>query len=278
MQNKKLPSIFDGRTSMYDNFTGGKEQKTKREFLKIVNNEPLDFEEIIDTSYSSTTKLSMQINEIFKPLFSDWYGCDIIPDPESGSFIVSFIFKAVATGDDENRAFLPITNKKQKTSNSTLDRILQINRINSSAQTNMEITPYGMELIYDLIYDNLKKNINPEKPSTYKNIVAETVENTGIGMYSGQTQNIYNTVVGIDIKKVLAILFGNKTKDGKDYYAYNIFAINIAPNNFNTNRVNYILEIQRCPYNKGQQTVAELSGRMNAPGAISAVTETMSKM
>lgn len=270
MMGNKMESVFDGKENIYTNAEKGNEDK---KLLHIVNNTPLELVSTVKKSLTTTTELAMQVNEVFKPLFSDWHGCEIVPD-NNGNLLVNFIFKAINTGKEDTRAFLPINHIQEKSSNKTLDRINAINLMNSSKNRTMELTSYGAEMIYDVMVNSLKKSVNPANiPSMYK-IIGEVAENVG---YGGMVQNIYCTATGIDIFKVLGVVFGTKDKDNGSRIVYNARAIRPVAANVAGVRANYIVEIERMTMDDYNAAMMKM-GMFPMPGAITAVTGTISEM
>lgn len=267
----KIESIFDGKANtIYDKVVTDKGEEQK--LLHIVNDDPLDFEETTAKSLTTTTQLAMQINEIFKPLFSDWHGSEIQID-QNNNCLVTFVFKAVATGDNDKRAFLPADKAVEKSANSLITRMAQINAQNNSKNRNLEITQYGREMMYDIMLNNVKKGINVNDPNTFRKYIAETSETAG---YLGSVQNIYDVVVGIDIYKVLGILFGVKDSK-KRRICYKINPIRtVTPQMMpGHGRANYIVEIEKTTEEQVNKAMTKF-GMTPIIGAITAVTDTIS--
>lgn len=279
----KMVSVFDGKESIYSHA----QEKGKEEIklAHIVNDTPLDFNTTIERSLTTTTELAMQINEVFKAIFSDWYGSEVKVDGNN-NLIAVFTFKA-APGQvaDDKRAFLPISDMRERSSNKMLDRIMSINMMNASNHHNMEITPYGAELLYDVMSFHMKNNIKVNPVDIVRPYVGETFENVGYGT----AQNIYNTVIGIDIYKVLGVVFGTrKTSNPGDHYIYNIRAMrpvdyDVIMQCMTNNGIvtppsaNYILEIERMTNNRFRSAMAKL-GKTPIPGAITAITGSISDL
>lgn len=279
----KMVSVFDGKESIYSQA----QEKGKEEIklARIVNDTPLDFDATISKRLTTTTELAMQINEVFKVIFSDWYGSEVRVDG-NGNLIVVFTFKACPVrDDDDSRAFLPISQMRNRSSNQMLDRIMSINMMNTSNR-NMEITNYGAELMYDVmsLHTRNKSKVNPIE--LVKPYIGETFENVG---YGATVQNIYNTVTGIDIRKILGVVFGTReSSKAGDHYIYNAKAMRpvdhgvmmqcmtnngiVAPPS-----ANYIVEIERMTNNRFESAMTKL-GRTPMPGAITAITGSISDL
>lgn len=269
---EKVPSIFDGTDNSIYGRGASMTKEEEKKLLHIVNDTPIEFEEIISKMTTTTTKLSMQINEVLHDLFSDYYGCEIIPN-QMGSLDVTLIFKAIpVTEGDDKRAFLPISAQKDQTNNQTLNRMLTINAMNASRHRTMEITPYGMEMLYDIMTRDVKKKVNIKNVDTFQKYTGEVAEQTGL--YS-TVNNIYCTMTGIDLYRILDVVFGQKDSKGSRY----IYKANpIRPVNVYAGtggQRNWIVEIERMTVDAFNKLSAEI-GMTPVPGAISAVTDTIS--
>ena len=271
----KMSSIFDGTDTIYRNAQEmTKEEESK--LLHIVNDTPLEFKEIISKSTCTSTKLSMMINEILHDLFSDYYGCELVVN-EQGCLDVTLLFKAipVVKGDDK-RAFLPIASQQDQSNNQTLNRVMAINKMNAARHRTMEITPYGMEMLYDIMTSQNKKSVNIKNPETFKRFTGEIAEQAG--MYS-TVNNVYCSMIGIDIYRIMNIVFGQKDKQGRRY-VYKVTAIrpvNPYPYANVGGRNNWVIEIERMTIDAFNELSREL-GVMPIPGSITAVTETISSV
>ena len=271
-QPTKMASLFDGREkTIYDK---AEENQKEDKLLRVVNDNPLQFQTTVEKCLTTTTEMAMQINEIFKPIFSDWYGCEVVPNV-NGGIEVKFIFKAINNGDKETRAFLPINQSQEKTDNQVLDRIYAINAANMSKNHTLEITSYGAEVIYDVMINEFKKKINPHKKETMRKYYSETSETVG---YAGNVQNIYCTVIGIDIYKVLGVVFGNKSENG-DQIVYKATPIRpvtpgLNPMGLAIANQNYVVDIEKMEMKKFNSAMLKI-GMMPMSGAIAAVTSTV---
>lgn len=275
MVGRKMESIFDGHETIYSKAEAN--DKNDKQLLHIVNNTPIKEDYTVKKSLTTTTKLSMQINEVFGPLFTDWYGSEVIPD-SNGNLMVNFVFRAIAVPQNEElkkkMAFLPLSKMQEKTSNRTLDRIMSINMINSTNNQTMGLTQYGAEMAYDVMLNGNRNKVNPNNPESFRkqNLIGEIAENVGFG---GMQQNIYCVISGIDIYKVLNVVFGTNDENG-DRVIRN--AVPIRPvTAFNTGRNNFIMEIETMSTKKYNETMVEI-GASPMPGAITAITGTLGDM
>lgn len=265
-----MPSLFSGKENIYAQAENANNEK--KEALKLKNDTPLELPQTVTGTLMSTTELAQYFNEILRPIAKDYYGSEVFPDA-NGNMLVNLTFKAINDGDEENRIFMPIGSKKtggKQSDNAILNRIRTVNALNSGSNT-MGLTPYGAEIIYDLMNSNVRKNVNPDKPETMTKYYGEIKENTGYGI---TVQNIYNTVVGIDIYRLLNLTFGNTNKKGdRVVRKVNPLRPVVAAAALNA-RPNYIIEIQTMATKDYEAAMAKI-GMTPMPGAITAVTGTI---
>lgn len=271
----KMESVFDGKETIYEQAKS--EGKEEKKMLHIVNDTPLKFETTVEKMLTTSTELAMMINEVFKPMMSDWYGSEIIIG-NNGELIVNFTFKSITNGDNTRRVFLPINQATEKSSNQTLDRFMSVNLMNAAKSRNMEITSYGIEMMLDVMLPHVKQKIKADNVNTIRPFIGETYESAG--MYS-TVQNIYNTVTGIDINRVLNVVFGaRESSNAGDHFIYKARALRpvdmaMMQYAYNKPSVNYIVEIERMTNNKYNNAMLKI-GKTPMPGTITAITGTIS--
>ena len=269
----KMPSIFDASENTIYSKGMSMSKEDEKKLLHIVNDNPLKFETIISKMTTTTTKLAMAINEVFHDMFSDYYGSDVKfanNGPNTGTLTVSLVFKAIPVVEgDTKRAFLPIREKKT-TTNDTVNRMMMINTMNSSRHRTMEITPYGMELMYDLMNSQSRKGVNPKNPASFMAITGEMTEQTG--MYS-TVNNVYCTMIGLDLYRILDVVYGAKDKtEGRYIYKVNpMKPIMMMPGTPAVGQ-NWVIEIERMTTAAFDKLAREI-GATPIPGSISAVTD-----
>lgn len=273
---KVQSSIFDGSVNGNSIYADA-EKFSKEEVvpLRFENDTPLEFTGTVTTMLTTSTKLSMQINEVFKPLYEDWYGSEIIAsDKVPGMLVVNFLFKALNEGDDEKRAFLPVGKSQNRSSNATLGQINYINAVNRRNDT-MEITEYGATSIYSIMSKDIQKSINSKSIDGMRESMKRYVGETHNQIMYSNVQNIYNIVTGIDINKVLSVIFGSKD-ERDDNIVYKARPIRPVTDMV-TSRPNYIVEVQKMTIGSFSEAMRDM-GAMPMPGNISAVTETISEL
>lgn len=270
MLTQPMPSVFDVN-SIYDQVEKAKTNTEKKDRLKLIPDETIKLPTTVRTTLMSTTDLCQYINEVFKPVAKDYYGSEVFPNA-NGQIEVNMVFKAIPDNDKNRRVFIPIgADESKKTENSVLNRINALNAMNMGSNT-MKMTSYGTEILYDLMQTNARKKINPDKPETMNNFFAEIKENAGYGI---TVQNVYNTVVGLDIYKILPLIFGS-TDDNGDKVIRKINPIRpLTAGVVVAARPNYLIEIQTMSI-KAYKTAMAKVGMMPMPGAITAITGTMS--
>lgn len=264
-----MPSLFDGKESIYTRADMAAKNDSKKDRLRITNDTPLDLPTTVRTTLMSTTKLSHYFNEILKPIAKDYYGCEVYPDA-AGNMLVKLTFKVINDTDYESRVFMPIAGTAKQSENIVLSKIMTVNAINTGSNR-MMMTAYGAELMYDLMNANVRRNVNPDKPETMSKHFGEIKENTGYGI---TTQNIYNVVTGIDIYKLLSLTFGNTDEKGNRVLRKVNPIRPVIAGAMPTEGSNYIIEIQTMAFKDYEEVMTEI-GMTPMPGRITAITGTI---
>lgn len=289
LPGQRTPSVFDGCGESVYNKADHFEKENPNERLKIFNEKPIKLQPTGFKTLSTTTELSYQINETFKPMFSDWYGCEVTPvegvGPNGrGGIMINFVFKAAA-GSDDRRVFVPIADAKEKTSNSLADKMMAMNYMNRTKNKNMQLTPYGAEMLYDLFTPHLRarnnnnNGVSIKRPESFNQYIAETHEQVQNGFGLPYASTIYCTVGGLSVDRILDIVFGDKAEDGDKYIRAVIpmYPVGGVQPGMPSLKGNWVIDIETLKYNKYNEDLAK-AGRLPMNGAISAITGTISEM
>lgn len=242
----------------------------KREHLVAVNDNPIPFKGVIKTAFTSTTELAHQVNKFMGTIFDDYYGSNIFVD-QTGNLSMSLIFKPVQAigGKEDHRAFAPITEQQVKSENTIVNTMFAVNAM-QKRNSNFGLTQYASELLYDMIAPAIAngKRIDPFNPNTYKQIIAETVDNTPMG-----GSIIYCSVDCIDLVRVLGKLYGVKDVTDNSQMLYQI--VPLRPLNYSTagQATNWLLAIYNMSRASFENTITKLGAVPNT-GSIIAVTGT----
>lgn len=273
MEQKRMKSIFDD-ADVYTRAANdtGDDDGSKRKRI-IIDSEPLPFVETTSTSLTTTTELAMKINTILKSIFRDYHGCDIVVDNNSniGITLVFRVLNDINKDDEKQQIFTFVDEKK---GSGIVGKINLINSINDANQRHSKLTDTGAELIYDMLAEPVRRNMSPFKPNTIDKIIGETIEQI---QYSA-TQNVYCSVPGIDINRILGILFGSKSNnEGQIYYSIEVKrpvfpqgAAGLVP----SSRTSYIIELKKMTARKYNEAMSKI-GAVPLNGAIAAITDTM---
>ena len=200
---ERKPSLFDDDQTPVRKDQQNNEKRTG-DHLRICNDEPEEFPATTKNMWISTVNLAKKINSLMKPIFEDYYGS--LLQNENGRITCTLFFKPSSSPyeKDSKRAFAPIgVTNKQDSAKAKIDAINQL----SNRTRNFAITEYASELLSDLMMKNCK--VDPFNPATYKNYTSEYNSRNMMG------QCIYCVVAGIDLMKLLGVIYGFKDKKTK---------------------------------------------------------------
>lgn len=195
---------------------------------KITVEEVQPFDGLLKSKITTTFDLSQVVNKLFRPVFSDYEGCTILPD-QFGTFQLTLFFKD--KGAAENGKIKNIQSIIQPTEKSNvMARIHNLNRANSASK--FELTDETKEALDEFIRHPSNQNID------WKRFTVETTERTYTGGY-----NIYIKVLNVDLYKILRKIYGGKI-DG-NYMEYQISMIRPTMQLSNGTNTNYLINISQ---------------------------------
>jgi len=152
---------------------------------------PLPFDSAMETSVTTTFKLSRKINTLFHHAFNDYEGCMIVPS-HTGQLELRLYFKAKDGSD-----VVPIVAASAPGQRAPInERLKNFNRINKNRT--VKLSDETKELLESMMLTYGKNKIDWERQSL------EEVETTHAGY------NIYMHVFGLDLNKILKVLYGSK--------------------------------------------------------------------
>lgn len=230
MNVSKLRATMQG----YDN--GGNQTMEKERSLQqpvtLRVEEPEEFDGLIKSKIITSIELAKKINSLFRPTFSDFEGCTLMPD-QSGMFQVSLYFK-----DKGNPGPAQIKNISSIMVNTNgksdvMARITNMNRINSSKK--YDLTEQTKQALTEFMFNGV---INYNKNSVnWGQCVTEASENA----YNGYS--IFVRVANLDIMKIIKKIYGNKINGSNVEYQMSI----IRPTNgqINTPNANFLINISQ---------------------------------
>lgn len=180
-------------------------EKNKRLRMSVT---PMEFPELIETSYVDTVGCCSLINNLLRPIFPDYFGSKIeIAQNKQLITSIFFVDKNIDPGEGQFKAIEQFATKDKL--NSDVDTRIQLfNRThaNIKRQNMLQLTKEAKDMLFDIVprqaFDN-KGKVN------WNNITTEGSAPIG-GMFNNQ---IYLQVT-IDLSRVLKIVYGSKAEDG----------------------------------------------------------------
>lgn len=237
-------SNFNQRTYNNNNNRGGNQngqQQQKREPLRL-NLEPLEFDGVMKSKLTTTIALAKTVNQIFRPVFTDYEGCIIAPD-QFGQLQAALYFKdkGHARNEDEVKTLIPVTERVQGTS--PIDRITRMNLRNSSKS--YDVSNETKEILSEFIYT---------RGNTKVNWGQHIVEQTERG-YNGYS--IYVKVIGIDLVRLVRKIYGGKIDGSR--IDYNVSIIKpIGMDMTGGMSQNYLINIQQLDSREVERLANEI--------------------
>ena len=207
-----------------------------------LNVEPLEFDGVMKSKLTTTISLSKTINQLFRPVFSDYEGCIIAPD-QFGQLQVALYFKdkGHAMNSDSIKSLVPVTERVQ--GSSPIDRIMKINLRNSAKS--YDISKDTKDILSEFIYTrgNAKVNWN-------QHIIEQTERN-----YNGYS--IYVKMIGLDLVRIVRKIYGGKLDGSR--IDYNISIIKpIGMDVTGGMNQNYLINIQQLDSKEVERLASEI--------------------
>ena len=195
-----------GKRGVQNNTQG---QQQKKEWMRITNDKPEEFEATTATKYMSGIDIAKKINHVMSTVFDDWHGCLVTNN--NGMVQCTFYFKPTNAPVEKgsHRAFIPVGGVAK--GDSLMDKFTAVNNL-SNKSSNFMMTEYASELLYDLMGGAVKPRINPFNPKSYNSVVSEQSASQLVG------STVYCLVSCIDVNRLLALIYGERNKDGSRQY------------------------------------------------------------
>ena len=228
----------------YNNNRGEKGQQQapqKQEALRI-NIEPLEFDGVMKSKLTTTIALSKTINQLFRPIFTDYEGCIIAPD-QFGQLQAALYFKdkGMNRREDSIKTLIPVTERVQGTS--AIDRITRMNLRNSSKS--YDVSKDTKEILSEFIYTRGNSKVNWNQ-----HIVEQTEQ-----AYNGYS--IYVKIIGIDIVRLVRKIYGGKINGSR--IDYNISVVKpIGMDMTGGANQNYLINIQQLDSREVERLASEI--------------------
>lgn len=176
-----------------------------------------EFPDLISTMYSDTQMLSMAINNIMNKVFVDYYGAKI-EIVQNRQLMTSIFFSEDSTkkaAPGQYKAIEPIISKEKMSSADS--RIAAINHVADFGSRHLyKMTNQADQLLRDVIADNVI-NRDTGKIDWNKIMLEGSFNQQGIWSARSYVQ------ISIDLKKVLKVIYGDRTSDGGQWdYMVNV--------------------------------------------------------
>lgn len=165
----------------------------------VLDVEQQEFDGLLKTKLTTTTDVAKMVNRLFKPVFSDWEGCLILPN-NAGGFDTFLYFKENGVKDPNKLTALEHV-VQANTNNLTMSQRIQ--------NLNLRYKNKTYELSRDA-KDILKEFMPQEKNGKVKwnNFVVEKTQQE----YNGYSVHVQ--ITGVDIMKIIRKIYGAQV-DGK---------------------------------------------------------------
>lgn len=227
---KRYPSLLQNgygkKQNNGNNGNGGNGNSQKKEHLRITNDNPRNMPEAKSITYLDTNEFAKAVNDLFKPLFADWVGCNFATQPNAdGSLRLTceFWFKPTnaPAKDGVYTGVRPIKDPNVKNKNQGIQNTISYFNTMASKTGNFIITDEAAELLFDLIdpaYRNGKKALDPFDPTTYEHLITEKVypRTVQTGFMPQQTNEIYTIISGINAEALLRLVYKKRDADTKE--------------------------------------------------------------
>lgn len=199
--------------------TTTKRNEKKEEVFKINVPKTATFVPTKETLVTTSIEFAKIVNSIFKPIYQDYYGCNIIPVVNGAGygFTVHLGFTIPDNGYDDEKpsAFIPVEMAK---SGSMVDRVQRVINTSMTPKSRFEMTKYGKEGLLPFLGLGCDRNGQRRNPS-WENRMKVTQDNR----YGGNGK-VCITLEGFDPIEIVKAFYGDKDKD-KGMIWYQVSAI-----------------------------------------------------
>lgn len=198
--NNNTNNTMGGSNNMLNYGLNQNQKKEENNYEPMVLNvEQQEFDGLLKTKLTTTTDVAKMVNRLFKPVFSDWEGCLILPN-NAGGFDTFLYFKENGVKDPNKLTALEHV-VQANTNNLTMSQRIQ--------NLNLRYKNKTYELSRDA-KDILKEFMPQEKNGKVKwnNFVVEKTQQE----YNGYSVHVQ--ITGVDIMKIIRKIYGAQV-DGK---------------------------------------------------------------
>lgn len=239
-------SNFNNRNNFNNNRGGEKmnnaNNNDKNKDLRL-DIEPIPFDGVMKNKLTTTNVLCKIVNQVFRPVFSDYEGCVIVPD-SYGQLSVSLYFKDKGNfpaSVDSIKTLFPVTERVKGTS--PIDKVLQMNLRNSSRA--YDISEDTKRILSEFIYTRGNSKVH------WNQHVFEQTEQQQFN-----NQIIYVKVVGLDLVRLIRKIYGGKINGSR--IDYNVSIIKPIGASVNGGIQNYLVNIQQLDSKEVERLANEI--------------------
>lgn len=229
MSNNAADRANETRTAGTGNKGGEQRQKAR------IIPDPIPFPSTNNTAMMTIVDLGNEINKLFKPIFRDYYGCNIVmTNPvmygglNDGRFQVELHFKegANASTADAIPNLQNIMKSVQTTpgAHRSIGERMQLVNARAMPNKNYILTDYTKDIIENYIMPWHKDRNKKDGKLKWENFSWEITEPG----YAPTSYSIYLKVVGLDLIAILRDIWGEKNDKG-NYVDYQVEYIRPLP-------------------------------------------------
>lgn len=224
-------------------------QKKESHYIKV---EPQSFDGELNSKLISTFDLCKKINEMFRPVFSDYVGCIIFPN-QNGKLETWLSFEDRPEVEGKLKAIEPLV-KKDINSLSNAERVLNIN--NMFKNKTYELTEISKEILEEFI----TPQSNSKKIKWDRIYFEQTVQN----MYNRGIINVYLT--DLDLIKLIKKIYGSKVDGNR--VDYQVTMQRPISNNVDVNSREFLIKIDQLNTKQVEGLFEKLGMAPNVNGMV----------
>jgi hypothetical protein len=201
------------------NATENKEEKVEIKKFRFENDNPVKFPESIKLAHLRTDEITSMINDIFRDVFPDYWGCNLTNDPLNYVPQVTLAFRhRDDISADSIQATCNLTEETKKDGHNSI--IAGINFL-SNTQFNQKIydlSKAGKELLEDFMIPESKSNFTISNNTLIANTTKSNTSNNNSKInWDNHTCQIDDQIAGkllcvrhISLDKIVSFIYGEK--------------------------------------------------------------------
>lgn len=219
-----------------------------------IKTSPIAFDSTTDAKLMTTLDVGTLINALFRKVFKDYEGCQIVLDPAQNRWKANLFFRKNANASTENAVenIIPLSSKAEAANGkpSIGRRIESISMLTSNISYKLTDATTDVLSMYYMPWEKNKKG----EPN-WKVLATEQQEPIAYG-YNGS--NIYVRIANLDVILLLKSIYGEKNE--LDHWVdYSITPIRPVTQ-FQSNTPNLLLSVQRVDCEVVKELYAKIAG------------------